>query len=428
MKLIRITTVPLSLHKLLNGQMRFMSKYYEVVAVSSPDKLLDEVGLNEGVRTAGIDMSRKITLFKDIRSLIKMICFLRKEKPSIVHTHTPKAGIIGLLAARFTGVPIRMHTVAGLPLIEATGWKRKLLNVVEKLTYFCATHVYPNSQGLKTIILNHKFTKEQKLKIIANGSSNGIDTTYFDPTLYSQKQKEELRKSLNIHTNDFVFIFIGRLVKDKGINELVGAFGKLEAGSWKTEEKLEIRNEKLEGKNEESFEFRSSTESITTSPHLPVSQFHRHRCKLLLVGDLETQLDPLLPETIENIKLNKNIVSVGWQDDVRPYLTIADALVFPSYREGFPNVVMQAGAMGLPSIVTDINGCNEIIIEGENGMIVPPKDEEALCQAMMKMANDSENRDRMASKSREMICDRYEQRVVWEALLEEYERLLAISN
>ncbi len=323
---------------------------------------------------------------------------------------------------------------------------------MEKLTYFCATHVYPKSQGLKTIILNHKFTKEQKLKIIANGSSNGIDTTYFDPTLYSQKQKEELRKSLNIHTDDFVFIFIGRLVKDKGINELVGAFGKLEAGSWKTEEKLEIRNqeseirnEKLEGKHEESFEFRvSSAESISPSPHppvspsprlpvtpsprLPVTPSPRHRSKLLLVGDQETQLDPLLPETIENIKLNKNIVSVGWQDDVRPYLAIADVLVFPSYREGFPNVVMQAGAMGLPGIVSDINGCNEIIVEDENGMIVPPKDEEALCQAMMKLVHDSEYRVRMASKSREMICTRYEQRVVWEALLEEYERLLAISN
>lgn len=403
-KLIRITTIPISLGKLLKGQMHFMSENgYEVIAVSSPEETLNKVAETEGIRVVPIEMSRKITPWQDLKALWKAYRLFKKEKPRIVHSHTPKAGIVGMMAARMAGVPIRLHTVAGLPLMEATGVKRRLLDFVEKMTYRFATRVYPNSHGLKDFILQEKLCPEKKLHVIANGSSNGIDTAHFSTTHFSEEEKSKLRKELNISSADFVFIFIGRLVKDKGINELVSAFSKL---------RTPITNHPA-----------TAGRQPTTSHFSPITNHQSPTTKLLLVGSLESDLDPLLPETLDEVQSNKNIISVGYQDDVRPYLAIADALAFPSYREGFPNVVMQAGAMGLPSIVTDINGCNEIIIDKENGVIIPAKDEKALLGAMQFFLDNENEVKRMATNSRQLIVDRYEQRVVWEALLEEYGRL-----
>ena len=384
-KLIRITTVPISFKVLLKGQLRFMaSNGFDVKGVSSEGEELKEVRENEGIVMEAINMSRKITPFQDLKSLWEMWNFLRKEKPQIVHTHTPKAGIIGMLAARLAGVPHRLHTVAGLPLMEATGIKRKILNFVEKLTYSSATRVYPNSKGLYNFILQNNFTQSNKLKIIANGSSNGINTTFFSPAQVSEIEKITLREKLNIQPDDFVFVFVGRIVSDKGINELIKAFSELQAAE----------NNELTG------------------------------IKLLLVGGLESYLDPLNPETLAEINQNKDIISVGFQQDVRPFFAISDALAFPSYREGFPNVVMQAGAMGLPSIVSDINGCNEIIVEGENGLIIPSKNVEKLKEKMLTLAKDKNLYAKLKENSRRMIENRYEQSVVWKALLEEYEGLL----
>ena len=384
-KLIRITTVPISFKVLLKGQLRFMaSNGFDVKGVSSEGEELKEVRENEGIVMEAINMSRKITPFQDLKSLWEMWNFLRKEKPQIVHTHTPKAGIIGMLAARLAGVPHRLHTVAGLPLMEATGIKRKILNFVEKLTYSSATRVYPNSKGLYDFILQNNFTQSNKLKIIANGSSNGINTTFFSPDQVSETEWVALREKLNIQPDDFVFVFVGRIVSDKGINELIKAFSELQA----------VENNELMG------------------------------IKLLLVGGLENDLDPLNPETLAEINQNKDIISVGFQQDVRPFFAISDALAFPSYREGFPNVVMQAGAMGLPSIVSDINGCNEIIVEGENGLIIPSKNVEKLKEKMLTLAGDKNLYIKLKENSRRMIENRYEQSVVWNALLEEYEGLL----
>lgn len=378
-KLIRITTVPISLKTLLKGQHRFMFQNgFEVIGVSSSGKDLQDVERNETIRVAVLEMTRTISPISDLKSLWEFYTLCKRERPTIVHSHTPKAGIVGMLGAKLAGVPIRLHTVAGLPLMEVTGMKRKILDFVEKITYRCATKVYPNSRGLYDFILANNYTEKEKLQVIANGSSNGIDTTYFDPALFSEVQKLELKQSLLLQPNDFVYIFVGRLVGDKGINELISAFSQLETPN----------------------------------------------SKLLLVGPFETELDPLQPKTLKVIETHPNIISVGFQSDVRPYFAISDCLVFPSYREGFPNVVMQAGAMGLPSIVTDINGCNEIIVEGENGTIISVKNVEAILEAMQKMIYDTYYYHHLRQNARPMIQSRYEQRVVWEALLEEYKRLL----
>lgn len=383
-KIIRITTVPGSLKTLLKGQLRFMSQHgFEVVAVSSGGALLKGVAEAEGVRIVAIEMTRTISPFIDMKSLIAFYKLCRSEEPVIVHSHTPKAGIVAMLGATLAGVPIRLHTVAGLPLMESKGVKRILLNFVERLTYRCATKVYPNSFGLSDFIIRNDFTRMNKLKVLGNGSSNGVDTIFFDPSHFSLDEIDFYRKSLGITRNDFVFIYVGRLVGDKGINELINAFSL------------------LMGKVEEY-----------------------QRVKLLLVGSLEPALDPVKPETLKIIEENGSVLSIGFKEDVRPYLAISDCLVFPSYREGFPNVVMQAGAMGLPSIVTDINGCNEIIREGKNGVIIPAKDVNALLLAMTKMYFDREFHRKLQTKSRIVICENYEQTVIWQILLEEYRALL----
>ena len=310
-----------------------------------------------------------------MKATIKLYHFLKKEKPHIVHTHTPKAGIVGMLAAYLAHVPIRLHTVAGLPLMEAKGFKRFLLNTIEKLTYRFATNVYPNSHGLHDYIIQQKFTNAKKLKVIGHGSSNGIDTDYFNPENYTVSHKLAFRESLNIPKEDYVFIFVGRIVKDKGITELVEAFVQL-------------------------------------------YDKHKH-ISLLLVGPLEEDLDPLPPEIMKSINSHPKIYSVGYQVDVRPHFAISDALVFPSYREGFPNVVMQAGAMGLPAIVSDINGCNEIIIHKENGLIIPVKNTGATVEAMKDVLND----ETIFKNCREFIVKNYNRSEIWDSLLQEYKHL-----
>jgi glycosyltransferase involved in cell wall biosynthesis len=376
-KLFRITTIPYSLSSLLKGQLRYMSEHYQVTAISSPSgDFLDKFGKDNNVQVVGIEMTRKITLIKDLKATWKLYRLFKREQPYIVHTHTPKAGTVGMLAAYLAGVPNRLHTIAGLPLLEATGFKRFVLDNVEKITYRCATRVYPNSIGLNQIVLHNKYAKINKLKVIGNGSSNGIDTQYFDPNLFTTEQNGKLRNTLNISQDDFVFIFVGRIVKDKGISELISAFNKLSKNYSKI--------------------------------------------KLLLVGTFERHLDPLNDSTEEIILNNEAIIHVGLQKDVRPYFAISNLLVFPSYREGFPNVVMESGAMGLPTIASDINGCNEIIVDGKNGIIVPPKDEDALYQAMQDLLLNQEKRTKISSNARQMIKSRYERNYIWSELLKEY--------
>jgi glycosyltransferase involved in cell wall biosynthesis len=379
-KLIRITTVPISLDKLLSGQLNFMQSHFEVVAVSSDKAYLERVGLKENVRTFHLEMSRKITPIYDLLAVVRLFFFLLREKPVIVHTHTPKAGIVGMLASFLARVPCRLHTIAGLPLLEEKGFRRKVLNFVEKVTYACATKIYPNSFGLRDIILEQKFCNIDKIKVIVNGSTNGIDTSFFSPSHITIEEIQQLKLELNIAADDFVFVFVGRLVKDKGINELVTAFENLY---------------KLNSK-----------------------------ARLLLVGDYESDLDPLFPEVLNSIKENSAIISVGFQYDVRPYFAISDVLVFPSYREGFPNVVMQAGAMGLPSIVSDINGCNEIIENNINGFIIPVKDSEAVFEKMKLYLCDNSIYTFHKSTARDRIESRYQQSQVWEAILLEYKFLM----
>ena len=421
-KLIRITTVPLSLDKLLGKQLGFVSRYYQLTAVSADGPELKRIAEKYGVDYCHVEMTRAITPLKDLAAVWKFYRFLKKEKPELVHSHTPKAGLVGMMAAWFAGVPVRMHTVAGLPLLEATGAKRTILNMVEKITYAFATKVYPNSFAMRDLIVKEGFCAPGKLKVLANGSSNGIDTEYFSPSAVTESMKTAVRADLGILEDDFVFIFVGRLVGDKGINELVEAFGKVKAEIKGFCSAKEVASPPVADRNDRLMDNNKVEDEGKDEGGIENLSHRRRNVKLLLVGPLEEELDALLPQTLEAIETHPDIISVGYQDDVRPYFAVADALAFPSYREGFPNVVLQAGAMELPAIVTDINGCNEIIEEGKNGMIIPVKDSAALGQAMEKMISNPHVYRSMKGNARPLIESHYRQEVVWKALLEEYRK------
>ena len=373
-KVIRISTVPMSLNLLLKGQLQMLSETYDVVAVSSPGKDLEVVAEREGVRTVAVPMERHISPLKDLVSLYRLICLFHKEKPWMVHSLTPKAGLLAMLAGWLCGVPVRIHTFTGLVFPSAVGLKRRLLMATDRLTCACATLVNPEGKGVKRDLAGFGITKKP-LRIIGNGNINGIDLGYFCRTEEVMAKAESFRKRDGV-----TFCFVGRLVGDKGINELVAAFIRL------------------------------YDENRTS--------------RLLLVGPFEDELDPLLPETKKQIETQPGICSVGWQDDIRPYLAVADVFVFPSYREGFPNVVLQAGAMGLPSIVTDINGCNEIITDKVNGLIVPPKNQVSLYDAMKFMLFHAKERSEMGARAASCIARLYDRNVLWKALKEVYAEVM----
>ena len=376
-KIIRSTTVPESLEAFCRGLLRELHEEdgYEVVAVSSPDRRLDEVAEREGVRTVAVPMERHISPLKDLKSLWRLIRVFRKERPTMVHSMTPKAGLLSMMAAWMTRVPVRVHTFTGLVFPTAKGLTQKILILTDRITCACATHVIPEGEGVKNDLTNYRITKKP-LKVLGHGNVRGIDLEHYNPELPEVKaEAAKIRKD-----GVFTFVFVGRLVGDKGINELVGAFERLHK-------------------------------------EYPAT-------RLLLVGPEENNLDPLKPETLAKIKETPSIEAVGSQPDVRPWFVAADVLVFPSYREGFPNVVIEAGAMGLPSIVTDINGSREIIIEGRNGTIIPARDEDALYQAMKQMVDDPDQLKSMASEARPLIASRYEQSYVRHCLKEYYKEII----
>lgn len=377
MKIIRTSTVPVSLNNFCRGLLGELRRDgYEVLAVSSPGEALREIADREGVKTIAVPMERRMSPFKDLESLWRLMRVFQRERPDMVHSITPKAGLLSMLAAWVCRVPVRLHTFTGLVFPTATGLTRRVLMLTDRLTCACATHIVPEGEGVKHDLIQYRITRKP-LKVLGYGNIRGIDLTHFDPEAAGVRAGADRIRKANV----FTFVFVGRLVGDKGINELVEAFSKLNAV--------------------------------------------RPDTRLLLVGEKESALDPLSPETLREIDRHPAIEAVGPQDDVRPWLVAADAFVFPSYREGFPNVVIEAGAMGLPSIVTDINGSREIVREGENGVIVPSKNVEALYNAMARFVSHPEEVARMAAAARPLIASRFEQGFVHQCLKDYYKEILA---
>lgn len=367
-KIIRASTIGLSLNIFCKDLLRELAdEGYEVVALSSPDEDLREVEKREKVRAVGVQMERRMSPLKDIVSLVKLVRVFAKEKPDMVHSMTPKAGLLCMVAGWMTGVPVRVHTFTGLVWPTAQGLSRRILMLTDKITCMCATHVVPEGEGVK-LDLQRCITKKE-MKVLGYGNVRGINMDEW-------KRRVDRRDGLML-----TFVFVGRIVRDKGVDELVAAFVKLNR-------------------------IYSNT-------------------RLLLVGPYEEHLNPVQSGTKFLIDTCECIEAVGAQKDVRPFYEQSDVLVFPSYREGFPNVVIEAGAMELPSIVTDINGSREIIEDGRNGLIVPARDEQALFEAMKWMVEHDEERNAMAAHARPMIASRYEQGYVRGCLKNYYKEIFA---
>lgn len=377
-KLCLAATSSMTFATLLEGQPRYLSRFYDVSMVCGADaRFLDRVQQQERMRPHVVPFTRQITPQTDLKALGQLVAYFRRTRPDIVQTYTPKAGLIGMMAARLAGVPIRVHGVVGMPLMEASGSRAAILHVTERLTYANATHLTSNSTGLREWIWQH--LTRRPITVPGHGSINGVDVERFDDD-GSDEDKAHLRDDLGIGRDQLVFLFVGRVVRDKGIEELVTAFTRL-------------------------------------------SDDHPS-ARLLLVGDYEPELDPVSPEVDEAIRTHPMLVKTGFVSDVRRYMAISDAFVLPSYREGLPNSLIEAGAMGLPSIATDINGCNEVIVPGENGVLVPAKDPQALEHEMRRMLDDPAHRAALRAASRPSVVRRYSQDILWPELHRLYQRLL----
>ena len=384
-KIIRITTVPMALRNLLRGQMKYMKENgFEVIMISADGPGYEEVIKNEGCRHIIVPMTRRITPLLDLQSLLRLYKIIKKERPDIVHTHTPKAGLLGMLAAFFCGVKIRIHTVAGLPLMTERGFKLKLLKFIEKVTYRAANKVWPNSESLYNFILENKLTNSAKLKVIGKGSSNGIDLSRFDPAHIDPVILNEIKLSLQYDHSCTYLLFIGRLVLDKGIRELVNVFSRI----------------------------------LPKYPNL----------KLILVGSFEQELDPLPLNVLEEIKSNSSIIHVNWTENGAYYMMISNCFIFPSHREGFPNVVLQAGAMDLPVICSSIPGNVDIVKEGITGLLFQTGNEEEMFLKIVYALENANKMNSMAATLKKIITTDFPQEKIWKLILGEYNEMIRVKE
>lgn len=373
-KIIRAATIDWSIDFFRDVMKLMREKGYDMIALTSPGEYLTQLKTEYGFRIIELPMERHISILKDIKSLIDLVTVFRREKPLVVHSITPKAGLLCMLAARLSRVPIRIHTFTGLVWPTSTGVKRKLLMLTDKITCFCATHIIPEGEGVKNDL--QAYITSKPMRVLGYGNVLGVDMDFWDPLRINVQKDERV----------FQFLFTGRIVGDKGINELVWAFVKLQ--------------------------------KIYPS------------IRLMLTGSFERELDPLLPEIDKEIVSNDAIVVNGpfFGDDLVRLYALADCFVMPSYREGFPNSVLEAGAMGLPQIVTDINGSREIIRNEINGLIVPAKDREALFQAMRRIYEDCSLREIISFHAREMISSRFERSFVQRCQIDFYNEILEGTN
>lgn len=373
-----VTTVSDTMAIILGGQPRYLAEKFDLSLITSPGKLLSRVEAQEGLPVTPVSMERGIHPLKDLASIWRMIRTLRRHRPDLVHSYTPKAGLVTMLSAWLCRIPVRVHTFTGLIFPTSRGFKQHVLIWIDRLICACATHVVPEGEGVKQDLQHYRITRKP-LHVIGHGNIAGVDTEHFNPDgMEVRTAAKVLQNQLDLKPDSVLFCFVGRLNLDKGISELFKAFSEL-----------------------------------PTQAHL------------LLVGglDITAPISKNLQTAMQN---HPRLHILGFMEDIRPALRLADILVLPSYREGFPNVVLQAGAMKLPVIATDINGCNEVVEKDFNGWLVPARDAKALKKTMLLAMQTSESeRIRMGEQARERIKKRFERIEHWKRVENFYFKLLA---
>lgn len=372
LKLIRLTTIPLTMNLLLKNQLRFLNQFFEVILVSSPGDDFNEVQSREGVKGLAVKMEREINLITDIKSFFKLFYLFLIEKPKIIHSNTPKSSLLSMFAAWLLRVDLRIYTIGGLRYEGVFGIKRFILIFIEKITCYFSTHVLCESIGVKNKI--EKFgVKGKKIYLLSPSNLNGVDTKHFDPNLYDSYK---IREKFNIPQNEFVYLFVGRIVKDKGVFELLEAF-----------KQLCIRN--------------SNT-------------------SLYIIGPYDKKGDDF--KLFQNLcSRNNKVRYFDFNNDIREFLALGDCFVLPSYREGFPNVVLEAGSMGKPVIMTDVNGHHEYLNES-NGLLTTIGDPNNLLDNLELIINTIGNYSPI--EIRKFVVENFESSIVHQVLLEFYKTQL----
>jgi glycosyltransferase involved in cell wall biosynthesis len=379
-KIMYITTVDLSLRFLMLESMQYLkSTGSNVIAVSSPGPHVREVE-DAGIPVIPLLMTRRITPLQDIRSLLALIRLLRQERPDIVHTHTPKASLLGQWAAKLAGVPVRLSTVHGLYFTRDIPTARRLLyQVMETASALFAQRVLLiNREDVRTARTLH-ICAPGKIRLLPGGL--GIDLEQYDPSRLDPAELHRMRRQLGLAEGALVVGYVGRLVRGKGLPELMVAFRQL-------------------------------ADSVPEA-------------RLLVVGPYDaTELDSITPDVAGEYGIAEKTIFTGTRTDTVDLYGLMDIFVLPSHWEGLPRSVMEAQAMGLPVITTDARGCRESILDGETGLIVPARDANALAEALLKLAHDDPLRHSMGQAARRFAAERYDQQSMFQAIEREYRQLL----
>ncbi len=380
-KLIRITTAPLSLKYLLSNQMKYMNENgFEVIMVSSEGKEWPDLIANERCEHRIVHMTRKMTPFTDLGSLWRLYNLFKKEKPDIVHSHTPKAGLLAMLAAKMAGVKIRIHTIAGLRFMTATGMGRKIMVSMEKLTAKCAHHVWPNSHSLMNYITEHKLVHPKKMEVIGHGSSNGVDLNRYSVTALKPEKLEEIKQMLNYDDSLCYLLNMGRIVKDKGIDEVMKSFSV-----------VYDENTKL---------------------------------RLIVLGAFEDDLDPISDEARKILTTHPGIIHIDWSDHVEYFMHLSHLLIHASYREGFPNTLLQTGAMNCPIVCSAIEGSVDIVTHNETGLLFEARNANDLLKNLEFALAHPEEMKKYATNLRAKIEQYFSQQYLHACMKEKYVELL----
>lgn len=381
MKLIRITTVPISLDLLLTDQMKYMkSKGLDVTMISAEGEQVARLIKQQECPHIEVNLTRQITPIADLKALFHLIKLFKTHQPDIVHTHTPKAGLLGMIAAKFCQVPLRLHTIAGLPLMTASGLKKSILLLTEKITYWGAHKVLPNSKSLRAYMLKNKMIQLPKLAMIGQGSTNGIDLERFSISALDVQVINSVRASIDFQPDDFILMAIGRVVKDKGIIELINIFSK-------------------------------------------IAQSHS-KAKLVLLGPMENQRaeESIPAKILATIKNHPRIIHINWSDQVEHYLSIANLLIHASHREGFPNVLLQAGAMKCPIVCSNIPGNIDIVEDQKTGLLFEVKNETQMLKALETAIGNNDKMMQMSETLSAIIHKNFDRKNIHEEIFQYYKK------
>lgn len=383
-KLLHMTTAPQSLDFFI-GQIGYMKNNgFEVCALSSPGEFLDEFSVREQVTVHATEMPRRISPLQDIVAIFRIWRYMRQIRPQIVHAHTPKGGLLGTISAWLAGVPVRMYHIHGLPLETATGYKRFLLWLSEKVSCLLANQVFCVSNSIREVAISEGLCPGTKLKVLLKGSINGVDAiNRFSKSNFDESIVQETRSKYGIPQDALVIGFVGRVVCDKGIAELVGA--------WEI-----LRTE--------------------------FSDLH-----LLVIGPWEPQ-DPISKDVEYVLKNDDRVHLTGEVREPEVFYTTMDILALPTYREGFGNVLIEAAAMELPTVATRIPGCVDSVQDGVTGTLVPPRDSKALADAIRQYLIDPELRHRHGQAGRDRVLRDFCPELIWEALHQEYVQFLEANQ